>query len=92
MYISEFEEEEEVRRLPCMHLFHVQCVDQWLNINRGCPICRVDIETQHCSSNMATPRVVKTEGASSSASATALGGEEGLRQGGGASSLEPPEH
>ena len=32
------------RRLPCMHLFHISCVDQWLAQNRRCPICRVDIE------------------------------------------------
>ena len=29
-----------------MHLFHVQCVDQWLTTNKRCPICRVDIESQ----------------------------------------------
>lgn len=28
-----------------MHLFHVECVDQWLVWNKRCPICRVDIET-----------------------------------------------
>jgi hypothetical protein len=43
--LCEFEEEEDVRRLPCMHLFHVECVDQWLGTNKRCPICRVDIET-----------------------------------------------
>ena len=32
--------EEDVRRLPCMHLFHVECVDQWLGQNKRCPICR----------------------------------------------------
>lgn len=44
--LCEFEEGEDVRRLPCFHLFHVQCVDQWLCTNKRCPICRVDIETQ----------------------------------------------
>lgn len=34
------------RRLPCMHLFHQVCVDQWLITNKKCPICRVDIEAQ----------------------------------------------
>ena len=48
--ISEFEEDEDVRRLPCMHLFHVPCVDQWLGLNKRCPICRVDIEAQLCPS------------------------------------------
>ncbi|RWS10864.1 E3 ubiquitin-protein ligase Arkadia-like protein [Dinothrombium tinctorium] len=42
--LCEFEDNEEVRRLPCMHLFHVECVDQWLTTNKRCPICRVDIE------------------------------------------------
>lgn len=42
--LSEFEEDECVRRLPCMHLYHVECVDQWLSTNKRCPICRVDIE------------------------------------------------
>ncbi|XP_014468897.1 PREDICTED: E3 ubiquitin-protein ligase Arkadia-like isoform X2 [Dinoponera quadriceps] len=43
--LSEFEDCENVRRLPCMHLFHIDCVDQWLCTNKRCPICRVDIET-----------------------------------------------
>ena len=43
--LSEFEVEEDVRRLPCMHLFHVECVDQWLGQNKRCPICRFDIST-----------------------------------------------
>ena len=33
-----------------MHLFHVPCVDQWLGLNKRCPICRVDIEAQLCPS------------------------------------------
>ncbi|XP_032676346.1 uncharacterized protein LOC116846522 isoform X2 [Odontomachus brunneus] len=43
--LCEFEDCENVRRLPCMHLFHIDCVDQWLCTNKRCPICRVDIET-----------------------------------------------
>ncbi|XP_066557396.1 E3 ubiquitin-protein ligase Arkadia isoform X2 [Amia ocellicauda] len=44
--LSILEEGEDVRRLPCMHLFHQLCVDQWLTTNKKCPICRVDIEAQ----------------------------------------------
>lgn len=44
--LSQFIPQEDVRRLPCMHLFHKDCVDQWLLTNKHCPICRVDIEVQ----------------------------------------------
>ncbi|XP_055690023.1 cell surface glycoprotein 1 isoform X2 [Lutzomyia longipalpis] len=49
--LSQFENDNDVRRLPCMHLFHMDCVDQWLVTNKHCPICRVDIET-HLSKDM----------------------------------------
>ncbi|KAK2710344.1 hypothetical protein QYM36_013859 [Artemia franciscana] len=45
--LCDFEEEEEdVRRLPCMHRYHIPCIDQWLSISRQCPICRVDVEME----------------------------------------------
>nr|CAB3265633.1 RING finger protein 150 [Phallusia mammillata] len=44
--LSEFHESEDVRRLPCFHLFHEICIDQWLHTNMQCPICRVSI-TSH---------------------------------------------
>lgn len=41
--LCEFKEGEEVRLLPeCLHLFHVACVDSWLNSFSTCPICRAD--------------------------------------------------
>jgi len=42
--LCEMEDGEDVRRLPCWHLFHIQCVDRWLGLNKMCPICRADIE------------------------------------------------
>ncbi|KAL2549204.1 RING-H2 finger protein ATL52 [Forsythia ovata] len=39
--LSEFEHDEELRTLPeCMHSFHVQCIDMWLNSHSNCPMCR----------------------------------------------------
>uniref|UniRef100_A0A0D9XK13 RING-type E3 ubiquitin transferase n=1 Tax=Leersia perrieri TaxID=77586 RepID=A0A0D9XK13_9ORYZ len=44
--ISRIREGEEVRRLPCGHAFHRECVDRWLALccrPRTCPLCRLHI-------------------------------------------------
>ncbi|GJN20714.1 hypothetical protein PR202_gb08124 [Eleusine coracana subsp. coracana] len=39
--ISTCRDGEEVRRLPCGHAFHRDCVDRWLaRCRRTCPLCR----------------------------------------------------
>eukprot|EP01063_Lacrimia_lanifica_P018396 TRINITY_DN25317_c0_g1_i1.p1 TRINITY_DN25317_c0_g1~~TRINITY_DN25317_c0_g1_i1.p1 ORF type:complete len:317 (+),score=28.05 TRINITY_DN25317_c0_g1_i1:82-1032(+) len=41
--LMEFEDGEELRALPCLHLFHSDCVDKWLKENAACPTCRADL-------------------------------------------------
>lgn len=41
--LGDYEPGEELRLLPCGHCFHAECVDAWLQINRICPICKVDV-------------------------------------------------
>jgi hypothetical protein len=36
----EYEQNEEIRRLPCGHCFHKSCVDVWLQQRDLCPYCR----------------------------------------------------
>nr|CAB3468127.1 unnamed protein product [Digitaria exilis] len=39
--LGAFQTGETVRLLPvCLHLYHVECIDPWLDAHTTCPICR----------------------------------------------------
>lgn len=42
--LSDFEDNEDVRRLQCLHLYHTSCIDKWLIMNKKCCVCRVEID------------------------------------------------
>lgn len=45
--LSNFDESDQVSGLPCSHLFHTECINQWLENTPRCPICRTDIHQLH---------------------------------------------
>ena len=48
--LDDFEDGEQVRELRCNHIFHVQCIDEWLRTKDVCPLCnRSTARIIHCS-------------------------------------------
>ena len=41
--LQDLEDGDEIRTLPCMHMFHKECIDRWLTGNGICPVCRVPV-------------------------------------------------
>lgn len=46
--LTNFEEGETLRALPCGHCFHDTCVDQWLLRSAHCPTCRRPVAKGAC--------------------------------------------
>lgn len=41
--MSYYVPDDDLIKMPCQHLFHDECLIQWLNRNNTCPICRLEL-------------------------------------------------
>ncbi|CAG9320396.1 unnamed protein product [Blepharisma stoltei] len=41
--LEDFQDGETIIRLPCMHIFHKNCGDDWLERKNSCPICKISV-------------------------------------------------
>ncbi|NXN18493.1 RNF6 ligase, partial [Indicator maculatus] len=49
--INEYVAGNKLRQLPCMHEFHIHCIDRWLSENSTCPICRQPVLGSNATDN-----------------------------------------
>jgi len=42
---EDFNKDEQLNRLECNHLFHKQCLKEWLERHNTCPMCRHELQT-----------------------------------------------
>ncbi|KAF8085813.1 hypothetical protein N665_0646s0015 [Sinapis alba] len=43
---EEYFDGDEVGTMPCEHMYHVSCVQQWLRMKNWCPICKTSAEEE----------------------------------------------
>ncbi|KAK7270151.1 hypothetical protein RIF29_23085 [Crotalaria pallida] len=46
----DYEDGESLTALSCKHLYHPECINNWLKINKVCPVCSTEVSTPGSSS------------------------------------------
>jgi hypothetical protein len=42
--LADYEVDEDIKTIPCMHFYHQACIDEWMSRSCVCPICKSKID------------------------------------------------
>lgn len=42
--MTDYEDGDSQKILPCFHSYHATCIDKWIQKNATCPVCRVEVK------------------------------------------------
>ena len=42
---DQFEINQKIKKIPCKHHFHLECIMPWLKERNSCPVCRYELPT-----------------------------------------------
>ena len=45
--LEDFKNNDDTIILPCIHIFHEECIKNWMKKNDSCPICKFHINTEN---------------------------------------------
>eukprot|EP01028_Stygiella_incarcerata_P000020 TRINITY_DN1003_c0_g1_i3.p1 TRINITY_DN1003_c0_g1~~TRINITY_DN1003_c0_g1_i3.p1 ORF type:complete len:226 (+),score=46.46 TRINITY_DN1003_c0_g1_i3:205-882(+) len=49
--LETFQPGDRVSRLPCRHVYHTTCINQWLRVQGRCPVCKARLPSSASSSS-----------------------------------------
>eukprot|EP00559_Dactyliosolen_fragilissimus_P005706 CAMPEP_0184856060 /NCGR_PEP_ID=MMETSP0580-20130426/1215_1 /TAXON_ID=1118495 /ORGANISM="Dactyliosolen fragilissimus" /LENGTH=140 /DNA_ID=CAMNT_0027350831 /DNA_START=164 /DNA_END=586 /DNA_ORIENTATION=- len=52
--LGEYENGDDLTRLPCQHTYHTQCVDAWCSNHVRCPLCNANLDEESSSTSIST--------------------------------------